>query len=98
MPHIARAFFEVSAWFDPPVRRRTGPVVVRCRPRRYETDELLEFSIQRKTEEVARRLEVVVFLRMDVPPTLLHGEILLRPYRVGDRSALERCADIEPPE
>src|SRR4030095_13644176 len=55
-------------------------------------------SIQRKDEEVARRLEVVEFLRMDVPPARLHGKILLRPYRVADRGTLERRTDVEAPQ
>ena len=47
-------------------------------------------SIQCKDKEIAQRLEVVEFLRMDVSPARLHGEILLRPDRVADRGTLER--------
>src|SRR5882672_12001096 len=55
-------------------------------------------SIQRENEEVARRLELVIFHRMNVATARLHGDILLRPDRVGDRRALEWRADVEAPK
>ena len=78
----------LADWTRRHSKRRNSSAVECLEPR---------ISIQRKNEEVARRLEVVEFLRMDVPPARLHGEILLWPYRVADRGTLERRTDIEAP-
>src|SRR5947209_8213442 len=55
-------------------------------------------SVQREDEHVARCLQLVVLHRMEVPTARLHGEILLRSDRIGHRRALERRANVEPPE
>src|SRR5215475_544285 len=55
-------------------------------------------SIQREYEHVAGIFQLVVFHRMQMAAAGLHGEILLRPDRIGDRRALERGADVEAPE
>src|SRR5260370_31561326 len=54
--------------------------------------------IQRKHEQIARALQLVVFHGMYVAAAGLHREILLRADRISHRRALERRADIEAPE
>src|SRR5215467_4717746 len=55
-------------------------------------------SVQREDEHVARALELIELDRMQMAAAGLHREILLGPDRVGHRRALERCAEIEPPQ
>src|SRR5215510_4145085 len=55
-------------------------------------------SVQREHEHVARVLELIEFDRMQMAAAGLHREILLGPDRIGHRRALERRADVEPPQ
>src|SRR5579864_9558441 len=55
-------------------------------------------SIQRKDEQVAGILQVVVFHRMQMPAAGLNGDVLLGSDRISHRGALERGAHVEPPQ
>src|SRR5436305_194122 len=70
-----------------------------CRPQGNRASRAVSpLSIQREHEQIARVLELVELLRMQVAAAGLHREILFRPDRIRHRRALERRADIETPK
>src|SRR3954449_13402235 len=85
---------EIGRW----VRRRIDASILISRLGPTLTHPTRSSSVQREHEHVARALELIELDRMQMATAGLHREKLLRPDRVGHRRALERRAEIEPPQ